>query len=532
MIRTIRHVATLILFGLTLPVLLPLAAYAEIVQPLRGQNPSGKRPNILLITADDMSYDSLGVTGCPLPGISPHLDQLATEGVLFENCHVMTPVCGPSRAAMMTGRYPHCTGFLCHPKNSIPKTWNAKAYKKLPTVFAYLREAGYLTGVMAKLDSSAAGQLDQFDVQFTGADLAAGRDPHKFYHYSKEFFQRAIAEDKPFFLNANPLDPHEYWAGQKYETKEWIDMMMGRKDYETYPNGKPYPDPSRTYQPEQIPIPACYPDIPEIRQELVTYYNSMPRLDACVGAVLKALKDTGLEENTLVVFLSDHGIGKAFAKWSLYPYGTKTPLIVRWPGRIAAGGVDTEHVLSSIDLVPTFIEAAGLPALEGVNGHSLMPILAGEKPKYWRQHVYTCFNYMNNYPERDNQFSRFTRDLVDKHDNYRPMRAVTSNRYTYIWNSWADGRREIPLEMSGGQAIRRILRETGHTARADFEKLRAREEFYDTEVDPGCLNNLIAAPDQRQRIGTFRQKLQEVMTKTNDHELNNFEQQVIHIRDF
>ncbi|MCH2113700.1 MAG: sulfatase [Pirellulales bacterium] len=527
MIQTVVRIAALISFFLSLPILLPPSAQAEIAQPLTGQNPSGKRLNILLITADDMNYDSLGVTGCQLPGISPHLDQLAAEGLLFENCHVMTPVCGPSRAAMMTGRYPHCTGFLCHPKNSIPKTWDAKSHKKLPTVFAYLRKAGYLTGVMAKLDSSAAGQLDQFDVKISGADLAAGRDPRKFYQLSKEFFQRALAEGKPFFLNANPLDPHEYWAGQKYETKEWIDMMMGRTDYKTYPNGKPYPDPSRTYQPEQIPIPACYPDTPEIREELVTYYNSMPRLDACVGAVLKALEDTGLEDNTLVVFLSDHGIGKAFAKWSLYPYGTKTPLIVRWPNTIAAGRVDTEHVLSSIDLVPTFIEAAGLPALAGVDGRSLMPILAGENPEDWRQRVYTCFNYMNNYPERDKQFSQFTKDLVDKHDNYRPMRAVTSNHYTYIWNAWADGKREIPLEMSGSQAIRRILGETGYTRRANFEKYRAPEEFYDTAADPGCLKNLITAPDQQQRIGAFRQTLADVMTKSNDHEQKNYQRKVL-----
>ena len=89
------------------------------------------------------------------------------------------------------------------------------------------------------------------------------------------------------------------------------------------------------------------------------------------------------------------------------------------------------------------------------------------------------------------------------------------------------GKREIPLEMSGGQAIRRILQETGQAVRADFEKFRTREEFYDTVADPGCLHNLIDAPAQQPRIRMLRLELLEVMTKTADHELENFQQQVI-----
>ena len=102
------------------------------------------------------------------------------------------------------------------------------------------------------------------------------------------------------------------------------------------------------------------------------------------------------------------------------------------------------------------------------------------------------------------------------------LRALHSSRYTYVWNGWADGRNEIPLEMSAGQAIRRILRETGHTARADFETFRAREEFYDTVRDPGCLRNLVADRSLSAELSAFRRELLELLERTKDHEAPNF----------
>jgi hypothetical protein len=102
------------------------------------------------------------------------------------------------------------------------------------------------------------------------------------------------------------------------------------------------------------------------------------------------------------------------------------------------------------------------------------------------------------------------------------MRAIHSTRYTYIWNAWADGKNEIPDEMSNEQSIRKILRATGHEERARFEALRTRYEFYDTIKDPGCLTNLIDEPALAGEIKGFRAELLKVMERTNDQELANF----------
>lgn len=485
-----------------------------------GRKTSGKHPNILFITADDMSYDSLGVTGCPIPHISPHLDGLAHEGLLLDHCHIVTPICGPSRFAFITGALPQQSGQMGH--YNMPPQWFGESPIRTNVAELLRTQGNYFSGVMCKVPDNRG-----WDWLKTHLDLGLGRDPSKFYTLTKEFLDKAAAQGKPFFLHANSMDPHEYWARQKYETKAWLDAMMGGKDYETYPNGKPYPDPDVLYQPDEIPVPPCWPDNEEIREDIHTYYSSVKRLDETVGAILQALRESGQDKNTLVVFISDNGLGRAFAKWSLYPLGTRTPLIVRWPGVTAAGRHDTHHVVSTIDFAPTFLEVAGLRPLPYMHGISLLPILTGDKTAAPRDTVFTCFNYMNNTPERDQKITRFTRDMAEHNDNYRPMRAINTRRYTYIWNGWADGRREIPLEMSASQTIRRILTATGHAARAEFEKFRAPEEFYDTVADPGCLHNLITAPDQQQRIARFRQELLQVMTQTSDHELENFRQQVI-----
>jgi N-sulfoglucosamine sulfohydrolase len=299
--------------------------------------------------------------------------------------------------------------------------------------------------------------------------------------------------------------------------------MMGTKDYATYPNGKPYPEPQVTYTTERIPVPPCWPDIPEMREDLRTYYNSVRRLDETVGAILGALEESGQVQNTLVVFISDHGIGREFAKWSVYPAGTRTPMIVRWPGVVRPGRRDGESVVSSIDLAATFLEAAGAPVPEFMDAKSILPIIRDARGREKRQLVFSSFDYMNNYPEQDAKYPAYTRDLADRFDNYRPMRAIHGTRYTYVWNGWANGRNKMPEETSSGEAIRKILRATGHGDRADFEAYRTREEFYDTQSDPGCLKNLIDNPRLAQTITAYRDELLKVMQRTNDQELPNYQ---------
>lgn len=472
------------------------------------------RPNILFITADDMSYDSLGCTGCTLPDISPNLDQLARDGLVIDHCHVATPVCGPSRAAFITGTWPQHNGTMGH-YNQPPKWFGPSPITT--TLPELLRsQAGYYTGVINKNPTKIG-----WDYEATHLDTGLGRDPAKFEQITRRFIADAMQQDKPFFLHANSMDPHEHWAGQtKYETKAWIDAMMGGSNYQTYPSGKPYPDPQVTYTKEQIPVPPCWPDNLQIREDIYTYYNSVRRLDETVGAILRALEQSGEAPNTLVVFISDHGIGREFAKWSLYPLGTRTPMIVRWPGMVQPCRRDSESVISAIDVAPTLLEAAGVAVPTFMDGRSILRIIRDQQPREKREMVFSCWNYMNNYPEQDAKYPSYTRDLFDKFDNYRPMRAIHGARYTYIWNGWSNGTNNMPKET--GEIILRILRATGHNDRADFEAYRTREEFYDTRQDPGCLTNLIRDPNLADTIQAFRSELLKTMQRTNDQELANY----------
>jgi hypothetical protein len=156
-----------------------------------------------------------------------------------------------------------------------------------------------------------------------------------------------------------------------------------------------------------------------------------------------------------------------------------------------------------------------------MDAKSIAQTIRDERPREKREMVFVCFDYMNNYPEQDAKYPTYIRELADRFDNYRPMRAIHGNRYTYIWNGWSNGTNKMPAETRSGD-FSKILRATGHTDRADFEAYRTREEFYDTTKDPGCLTNLIHDPALSATIQKFRAELLQTMQRTNDQELENF----------
>src|SRR5262249_35448378 len=145
------------------------------------------------------------------------------------------------------------------------------------------------------------------------------------------------------------------------------------------PRSGGYPAPSRIYKPEEILIPGFLPDLADVRKEMSQYYSSAHRCDETVGQVLRALKESGLEENTLVMFLSDNGISMPFAKSNCYLTSTRTPWIVRWPGKVKAGVVEDQHMISGIDYMPTILETLGLAAPAGMDGRSFLPLLTDGK---------------------------------------------------------------------------------------------------------------------------------------------------------
>ena len=480
-------------------------------------------PNILLITADDLGWNSLGCTGNSLTGISPHLDNLAREGILIENCHIATPICGPSRHALYTGQFPHRTGYLGHGKQ--PPRWWLKLKRKpvKKSITSVLHDYGYMTGLIGKhgtdwcsFSTSPAGRNE---------DTGMGRNPEKYYTFAREFMDQANKEGKPFFLSANAHDPHRFWARHRDETNAWIKAMMGTVNWRPFENGKPYPDPLTQFAPKDCPIPDSYPEAPFLRSELAKYYDSVNRMDQVVGELLNALEKTGLDQNTIVIFLSDHGLAWDMSKWSLYPAGTKTPLIIRWPNKIEPTQYNRNSLVSVVDLAPTIVEMCGLPPMEGVDGKSFLSLLCGAGTRWERTEAFSCFNYMNNDAELDRMVASYSPDLYRKIDQYRPSRALSSIKFNYIWNGWADGNASLPRSMLGEFA--NFLRGNSegseqYADRLNFINHRIVEELYDLRKDPGCLNNLADNKDSQYLMKEFRTKMVNFLRKTQDHELGNY----------
>jgi N-sulfoglucosamine sulfohydrolase len=441
--------------------------------------------NVLLITADDMNYNSVGAYGCGISNITPHIDQLAAEGLRFENAHITIAVCQPSRSVLMTGRYPHRNG--------------AEGFEPIDgdvtTLQERLNAAGCLNGILSKTTHLQPTAKFFWDTLVLSADLGVGRDPALYYQHAKAFFDGAKAAGKPFFLMANSQDPHRPFADSQQEWNKWGEH-------------KPF---SRRITEIEAEIPGFLPELPDVRTEIAEYFTSVHRCDETVGEVLRALSDAGLEDDTLVMFLSDNGMALPFSKTNCYLNSTKTPWIVRWPGHVAPGTVDTEHFISGIDYMPTIIEAAGLAPVEGMDGQSFLPLLTGGAEP-WRDKVFTVFHETS--AERRYE-----------------MRCVQNAEFGYIYNAWSNGATVFKNESQNGLTMD-AMKDAAQTdpdiaARVELFLYRVPEEFYDFRNDPDALNNLIGDAAHKERADWFRRQLAQWMRRFEDPLWPQYEAQVM-----
>jgi N-sulfoglucosamine sulfohydrolase len=222
-----------------------------------------------------------------------------------------------------------------------------------------MKAGGYYTAIRGKVSHSTPYQPYAWD-----DDLTTGPDGKKLhmkdvpsYHdCTLQGIAKAKAAGKPFCLNINISDPHKpFWK----------------------PN-----DPhkaSKVFTAKEVPIPGFLFDDPVVRKELALYYTSVRRADDAVGAILMALEKSGERENTVVIFLSDHGMPLPFAKTQLYHHSTRTPWMVRWPGVTKPGSVERNYMISAVDLLPTLLDIAGIKHPKGFDGQSFVPIMKGQK---------------------------------------------------------------------------------------------------------------------------------------------------------
>jgi N-sulfoglucosamine sulfohydrolase len=435
--------------------------------------------NVLLITADDLNYNSVGSYGCEVENITPNLDKLAEEGMRFENAYVNIAVCQPSRQSIMTGRYPHNNGAPGFDPID----------EDVTTLQEQLNKAGYLNGVLGKEIHLKPTEKFFWDYYIREGDLASGlgigRDPDLYYHHSLQFFEKSKKEGKPFFLMANSHDPHRPFANSDQEKNIW---------------GEDLPIFTRKITPEEVTVPDFLPDLPEVRLEIAEYYTSVYRLDQTVGEIMRALKDAGLYENTLVMFLSDNGMAFPFAKSNCYLNSNKTPWIVSWPSKIPEGKVDSTHFISGIDYMPTILHALHLPDVPDMDGSSFLTLLQGKSQK-----------------NRDKVFTEYHRIFAGI--DY-PMRAVQQGDFGYIVNFWSDGKHEIRGDATGGRtfsAMKEAAKDTPEVEeRLNLYVYRVSEELYDFGKDPDGLNNLIDDPAYKEINEGLKGLLAKEMKRTDD----------------
>ncbi len=431
------------------------------------QSALGARPNILLIVSEDNGPE-IGAYGAPHV-LTPNLDALAASGVLFQNAYVPQAGCSQSRAAFLTGLYPHQNGQIGL------ATWKFGLYRSdTPNIVRSLKQAGYRTGIIGKLHINPAEAFPFEFVKIPSANFqreAMGR----YAAFAAEFMGQS---EQPFFLSVNYPDAHRPFLSQ-------VDGI-----------------PERPLQAADVePLEYMGLDSPELREQTANYYNSMNRLDTYVGDLLQTLIDSGKHENTLVVYLGDHGADLLRGKRTSYEGGVRVPLIVRWPGLQQAGQVRKELV-STLDLMPTFLEASAGEEVAGLAGRSLSPLLAGGTPP-WREYLFTEFHLHSNH-------------------NYFPQRTVRDQQYKLIRNL-------MPNTVNPGHAftLGRFFNEAElHEAssrapqqvRMAYHAMGKPPEFelYDLAVDPHEFSNLASNPAHDDTLERLKARLQQWRVETED----------------
>lgn len=457
------------------------------------------KPNIVVFTVDDMDITSVNCYGNPLPGLTPNMDSLATDGFRFTSAHVSAAICMPCRQSMMTGLHSHSNGSFGFVEVETGSC---------PSLSGILMENGYYTASIGKGRDYKAFPWDEFH-DGLGKEGWYNRKPDGFYEKAKKAIQNAKEQGKPIYLGLNTSDPHRPFPGSEQE--KWFVETKHRK---VDPNALDYPVMTPFCMPEEAPIFQYLPDLPGIRKELAQYYTAVHRADNTLGLILKLLKEEGIEDNTLFVFFSDHDASMPTCKQNCYRHSSVTPLMVRWPGKIEKGAVDEAHMVSTLDIMPTILEVLNISEPERQDGRSMLSILEGGTQE-GRDAVFTTYNY-----------------IVPGIQVF-PMRAIHTKEWSYVFNPWSDGIKKRlqesgqPTENQSGLSFAAI-QEAAKTdpemlKRLDYILLRRRDELFNLKEDTYSFNNLAENPDYKEQMKKMQKRMMDEMERTGDPLLESLE---------
>ena len=421
-----------------------------------------RRPNILFIITDQQYAGAMSCAGNP-DVYTPNMDSLAATGVRFTRAYCTHPLCGPQRASFMTGLFPHQNGAI---SNNTP----IKPEYKGRTLGNLLANAGYDCALSGKWHVPGTTPEE------SGLEVICGSRDDEVPLRSIEFMQRD--RDNPFFLFASFLNPHDI-------------CQVARN--QPLPQG-PVPEPATVEECPNLPanfaIPPYSPDILQMlrqanrrvyptieyteddwRRLRFYYYRLCEKVDAEIGVLLNGLRDLGLEEETYIVFTSDHGDGHGAHNWnqktSLYEEVINVPFIISHKGITRAGGVDNTHLVSlGLDLLPTLCDVGGASVPDGLEGLSLRPLAEGNAPDEWRRELVV----------------ETIMDIGSGPGGGGASRAVLTDRYKY----------------------------------SAYPMGRYREQLVDLQADPGEMVNLAVNARFKDELDDHRRRLRAWCEKTED----------------
>ena len=426
---------------------------------------AAERPNILLIISEDNGPE-LKCYGDPYVK-TPVLDRLAARGVRFENAYVPQAGCSQSRAALLTGLYPHQNGQIGL------ATWKFQMYREqTPNLVQRLKKAGYRTGILGKLHVNPAAAFP-FDVKKISS---SNFSRNKLDNYAKEAATFFEAAETPFFLSVNYPDAHRPF------------IAMANKL------------PAKPLTADDVKSLAYMGlDTPQLRAETANYYNCLSRLDSLIGDLLETLQDSGKANNTLVIYLGDHGADLLRGKRTSYEGGIKVPLIVHWPGETKPSHV-AQELVSTLDLLPTLLAVSGAEPIKNLPGMSLEPLLQGESPA-WRRYLFTEYHTHsahNFYPQRTVRGPRYK--LVQ---NLQP--GQENPGYSFTLNRFYPG---LPDVIAAAPAV----------VRDSYRRMKtpAEYELYDLQQDPYEFRDLASGASHAAILENLKQVLARWRKQTRD----------------
>ncbi|MFC4870293.1 sulfatase [Negadavirga shengliensis] len=435
-----------------------------------------KRPNIVLFIADDLGAIDIPLYGNPIVR-TPNIDRLAGESLLFTHAFATSPTCSPSRASIHTGLMPFRNG--AHANHSGIKD-------NVRTLPDYLKAAGYRVAIAGKYH---LGPMKAYPFEM----IHGTNVPEPGYEGKGELWTDLVLDpvdewlskvkkegEDPFLLVVNDHSPHVFWP----ENPE--------------------------YEASEVEIPSIHIDTDATRKARAQYYTDITKMDTNVGKLMEYLASNELLDNTVIIFTSDQGPQWAFGKWSLYDYGIKVPMLVRWPG-VIEGNTATDALVSLVDLLPTIMEMAGVKAPkapEQIDGTSFLPLLQGKTNRH-REYIYASHT-------------------GDGDMNRTPIRMVRNKRYKYLLNLAP----EVKYTTHMDKGAHKDYWTTWDEMASQEEHARAvlwryhyhpREELYDVVADPDEKKNLAFNPHYREIMEDLRNRLSEWRTQQGDAETGSFE---------